>query len=106
MAERKIIQYKLFQIGGIQTRDKCIYKFLTENKKFQVIISHPVHLNREIIDKETIDKVIEYNFVEGGEKVLNPAGFDFLSIRGKGEFLIFKNKEESFKKIWSEIFTL
>jgi len=97
-----MIQYELFQIGGIQTRDKCIYKFLTENKKFQVIISHSIHLK----DKETIDKVIEYNFVKGGEKILNPAGFDFVSIRGKGEFLIFKNKKESFRKIWSEIFTL
>ena len=97
-----MMQKKLIQIGGIQTRDKCIYKFLTKNKKFQVIISHPIHLKR----KETIDKVIEYNFVKGGEKILNPAGFDFVSIRGKGEFLIFKNKKESFRKIWSEIFTL
>lgn len=101
-----MIQYQLFQIGGIQTRDEYIYKFLTENKKFQVIISRPIRSNREIIGKETINKVIEYDYIKGGEKVLNPAGFDFISTRGKGEFLIFKNKEESFKEIWPEIFTL
>ena len=49
-----MIQYKLFQIGGIQTRDKCIYKFLTENEKFQVIISHPIHFDKEIDDENFI----------------------------------------------------
>ncbi len=95
-----MIQQKLFQIGGMQTGNENIYKFLTENKKFQVIISFPFHSH-----KEHIDKVIEYDFIKGGEKILNPAGFDFLSTIGNGEFLIFKNREESFKKIWSEIFT-
>lgn len=95
-----MIQQKLIQIGGLQTREKNIYKFLTENKKFQVIISFPFHSH-----KEYIDKVIEYDFVKGGEKILNPAGFDFLSTISNGEFLIFKNKKESFKEIWSEIFT-
>lgn len=94
-----MIQHKLIQIGGVQTRKKAVFKFLTEDKKFQVIISRQVYSN-----KENIDLIIEYNFISGGEKILNPAGFDFLS-KSNGEFLIFKNKEESFKKIWSEIFT-
>lgn len=95
-----MIQRKLIQIGGVQIGEKNIYKFLTENKKFQVIISSPIHS-----DNENIDKVIEYDFAKGGEKILNPAGFDFLSTISNGEFLIFKNKKESFKEIWSEIFT-
>ena len=94
-----MIQHKLIQIGGIQTREEDIFKFLTENKKFQVIISRQVNTQ-----KENINLIIEYNFERGGEKILNPAGFDFLS-KSDGEFLIFKNKEEAFKKIWSEIFT-
>lgn len=94
-----MIQHKLTKIGGVQTRKKAVFKFLTEDKKFQVIISRQVYSN-----KENIDLIIEYNFISGGEKILNPAGFDFLS-KSNGEFLIFKNKEESFKKIWSEIFT-
>jgi hypothetical protein len=94
-----MIQRKLIQIGGVQIGEKYIFKFLTESKKYQVIISSSINS-----DKEYIDKVIEYKF-EGGEKILNPAGFDFLSTRGKGEFLIFKNRKESFKEIWSEIFT-
>lgn len=89
---------KLIQIGGIQTREEDIFKFLTENKKFQVVISRKVNSK-----KENINLIIEYNFEKGAEKILNPAGFDFIS-KSDGEFLIFKDKE-TFKEIWSEIFT-
>lgn len=92
-----MIQHKLIQIGGIQTRDEDVFKFLTENKKFQVIISRQVNSN-----KENINLIIEYN--SSGEKILNPAGFDFIS-KSDGEFLIFKDKEKTFKEIWPEIFT-
>ena len=98
--KKNIIQKKLIQIGGIQIGEKHYFKFLTENKKFQVIISSLANS-----DEENIDKVFEYDFARGREKILNPAGFDFLTIRGSGEFLIFKNRKESFKEIWSEIFT-
>lgn len=94
-----MIQQKLIQIGGIQTGEKDVFKFLTEDKKFQVIISRQVNSN-----KESINLIIEYDFEKGGEKILNPAGFDFLS-KSDGEVLIFKNKEKTFKEIWSEIFT-
>lgn len=94
-----MIQQKLIQIGGIQTGEKDVFKFLTEDKKFQAIISRQVNSN-----KENINLIIEYDFEKGGEKVLNPAGFDFIS-KSDGEFLIFKNKEKTFKEIWSEIFT-
>lgn len=92
-----MIQHKLIQIGGVQTREKDVFKFLTEDKKFQVIISRHINSN-----KENINLIIEYN--SSGEKILNPAGFDFIS-KSDGEFLIFKDKEKTFKEIWPEIFT-
>lgn len=92
-----MIQHKLIQIGGIQTREEDVFKFLTEDKKFQVIISRQVDSK-----KENINLIIEYT--NNGEKILNPAGFDFIS-KSDGEFLIFKDKEKTFKEIWPEIFT-